>query len=297
MSTAPPEEHRITGTVLDHIAHAVPRWQDAWDRYAVALGAEWASGGPGPGFAPGQVRFANGARVEMLMPWDVEVNDFLVRFLATHGPGAHHMTFKVPDLAGALERVRSYGIEPIGVDMTHPEWMEAFLHPKLATGVVIQLAQALDEWDGPAPADYPSERRTLADGSGPAPASALVRVCHVVADLDGAVDLFSGVLDGRRVADGTSPGIRWVDLAWPGPLGVRLLGPDGTGGPLDDWLGGLVGRVHHVALEVTEPDSVPGAAPATSAIALAEAPEGTPVWEIGPDVNLGLRLVLVPAPA
>ena len=64
----PTDGHRIDGTVLDHVAHAVPRWQDVWDRYAIDLGAEWTSGGPGPGFAPGQLQFANGARVEVLMP-------------------------------------------------------------------------------------------------------------------------------------------------------------------------------------------------------------------------------------
>ena len=58
----------IEGYRLDHVAHAVPRWQDVWDRYATDLGAEWNSGGPGPGFAPAQLRFANGARVEVLMP-------------------------------------------------------------------------------------------------------------------------------------------------------------------------------------------------------------------------------------
>ena len=67
--------------ILDHVAHAVPRWQDVWDRYAIELGAEWNSGGPGPGFAPGQLRFGNGARIEILMPHDPHVNDFLQRFL------------------------------------------------------------------------------------------------------------------------------------------------------------------------------------------------------------------------
>src|SRR5665213_2365264 len=58
MSTAHTEGTGIEGTVLDHIAHAVPRWQDVWGRYATDLGASWSSGGPGPGFAPAQLRFA-----------------------------------------------------------------------------------------------------------------------------------------------------------------------------------------------------------------------------------------------
>ena len=121
---------------------------------------------PGPGFAPAQLRFANGARVEVLMPWDTEVNDFLSRFLAANGPGPHHLTFKVPDLADAIDRARAYGIEPVGIDLSHPEWLEAFLHPKVATGVVVQLAEEHQSWSSPAPDDYPTDRRLRSDGSG-----------------------------------------------------------------------------------------------------------------------------------
>jgi catechol 2,3-dioxygenase-like lactoylglutathione lyase family enzyme len=297
MSPAPSQKTRIEGTVLDHIAHAVPQWHDVWHRYATDLGAEWNSGGPGPGSAPGQLRFANGARVEVLMPWDVEVNDFLSRFLAANGPGPHHLTFKVPDLADAIERVRAFGIEPIGIDFSHPEWLEAFLHPKLATGVVVQLAEEHESWSSPAPDDYPTSRRQCADGSGPVPPGSLLRVCHVVADLDSARALFAGVLGGRVVAEGTSAGFRWVDLAWPGPLGVRLVGAhgDSSTGPVTAWLGVLPGRIHHIAFEVVEPEGVPGAVPATSVFALAEAADGTSAWEIDRDANAGLGLVLLPS--
>ena len=175
MSTASPGTDRIEGTVLDHVAHAVPRWQDAWGRYATDLGAEWNSGGPGTGFAPAQLRFANDARVEVLMPWDVEENDFLARFLATSGPGPHHLTFKVPDLARAVQQTRAFGIDPIGISYEDPEWFEAFLHPKVATGVVVQLAQQQNAWRSPPPDDYPTERRRRAAGPGTVPPAALDR--------------------------------------------------------------------------------------------------------------------------
>lgn len=296
MSIAPSEVTRIEGTLLDHIAHAVPRWHDVWQRYATDLGAEWSSGGPGPGFAPGQLRFANGARVEMLMPWNVDVNDFLSRFLAANGPGPHHLTFKVPDLADAIERVRKFGIEPVGIDFSHPEWLEAFLHPKQATGVVVQLAEEHESWNDPAPDDFPTARRQRANGSGPVPPAALLRVCHVVADFDSAVDLFGGVLDGSVVGEGTSAGLHWVDLTWPGPLGVRLMGTavDASDGSVAAWLDGRPGRVHHITLEVDEPEGVPGSAPATSVFALAEPDDGSSVWEIDRGVNAGLGVVLVP---
>jgi len=297
MPTAMNQEPRITGAVLDHVAHAVRRWQDVWHRYATDLGAEWNSGGPGPGFAPGQLRFANGSKVEVLMPHDIEVNDFLARFLDGHGPGPHHLTFKVPDLHEAIGQARSFGIEPIGIDFSHPEWLEAFLHPKAATGIVVQIAHEPSAWSSPAPDDYPTGRRQKADGSGPATPAAFVHVAHVVADLDGALALFGGLLGGRIVREGASGTLRSVDLAWPGPLGVRLIGSTApvAGGAVDQWLGGLPGRVHHLTLEVDGPEGVPGTRPATSELSLiGTAPEG-PVWEIDRADNAGLGLVLVPA--
>jgi methylmalonyl-CoA/ethylmalonyl-CoA epimerase len=299
MSTAPTAGARIEGAVLDHVAHAVPRWQDVWHRYATDLGAEWNSGGPGPGFAPAQLRFANGARVEVLMPWDVEVNDFLSRFLAASGPGPHHLTFKVPDLEAAIGQAQSFGIDPIGISFADPEWMECFLHPKQASGVVVQLAQQGMAWRSDAPHDYPAERRRRADGSGPVPPATLHQVCHVVADLDAASDLFGGLLGGRVTADGSSDGLRWVDLTWSGPLGIRLVGPTGADpdGPVATMLGGLPGRVHHLRMEVEEPGGVPGAVPATSLFGtLGGRDAASGVFEIARADNAGLGIVLLPAP-
>ncbi len=300
MSTAPTGDTRIEGAVLDHVAHAVPRWQDVWHRYATDLGAEWNSGGPGPGFAPAQLRFANRARVEVLMPWDVEVNDFLSRFLAASGPGPHHLTFKVPDLEVAIDRARTFGIHPIGINTSDPEWRECFLHPKLASGVVVQLAQQRFAWRSDPPDDYPADRRQRADGSGPVPPAALVQVCHVVADLGAALALFAGLLGGAVTADATSDGLHWVDLSWAGPLGVRLVGsadadPDG---PVPRVLHGLPGRVHHLRMEVEEPGGVPGAALATSRFGtLGGRRSGSGVFEIARADNAGLGIVLLPAPS
>jgi len=300
MSNASPGDARIEGAVLDHVAHAVPRWQDVWHRYATDLGAEWNSGGPGPGFAPAQLRFANAARVEVLMPWAVEVNDFLSRFLAASGPGPHHLTFKVPDLEVAIDRARAFGIDPIGISFADPEWHECFLHPKLASGVVVQLAQQRVAWRSDPPRDYPAGRRQRADGTGPVPPAALLQVGHVVADLDAALDLFGGLLGGAVTGDGTSDGLRWVDLAWSGPLGVRLVGPTGADpdGPVPRLLGGLPGRVHHLRMEVEEPGGVPGAVPAASRFGtLGGGDAASGVFEITRADNAGLGIVLLPAPS
>lgn len=293
-SVAVPET--IEGVVLDHVAHAVHGWQDVWGRYATDLGAEWNSGGPGAGFAPGQVRFGNEARVELLMPYDTAVNDFLERFLHSNGPGPHHLTFKVPDIRSAIEKARRSGWEPIAIDLSDPDWMEAFLHPKQATGVVVQLAQALGSgWRSPAPHDYPSERRRRADGSGPVDPASLLRITHAVADLAHATGLFADLLGGETVGAGGDRGLTWLDLSWGGPVGLRLVAPDGHSGsgPLDGWLGGRAGRIHHLGLSTEEPDRIADADPigADQPVAAVGIAPGVG-WVVEPEANAGLRLVL-----
>jgi hypothetical protein len=286
----------IRGAVLDHVAHAVPRWQDVWHRYAVDFGAQWASGGPGVGFAPAQLRFGNGARLEVLMPHDVEANDFLARFLAHSGPGPHHLTFKVPELDSALEAVRAGGFEPIGIDRSDPEWLEAFLHPKQATGVVVQLAQQAEPWSSPPPGDFPTGRRPHHDGTGPVAPALLERVTHVVGDLGAARSLFVGLLGGRVVDEGSSPGLHWSELAWDGPLGLRLVAPSGTStGPLDEWLADRTGRIHHLELVSEDPEGIGGAQRLDPTSVGAETwPSRGDRWEIDPGANAGLRLVVHP---
>ncbi len=285
----------IEGVVLDHVAHAVHRWQDVWGRYADDLGAAWSSGGPGAGFAPAQLRFANDARIELLMPYDVGANDFLARFLTSSGPGPHHLTFKVADLSAAIDQARRSGWEPIGIDLSQPDWMEAFIHPRQATGVVVQLAQAPAPWTNPAPDDYPRGGRSRSDGSGPVAPASLVGVTHVVADAAPATRLFLDLLGGETVAEGRARGQRWVDVSWGGPLGLRLIAPDSTvaRGPLGEWLGGRPGRVHHLELDVEEPEGVTEARRARREDLVTGLEAGPDrLWVVEPHANAGMRLVL-----
>jgi len=261
--------------LYDHVAIAVERWEDAWPRLGVALGGRWVSHGFGPGFAPAQIEFADGMRVELIQPNDVAVNDFLRRFLDRNGPGPHHLTYKVPDLVGALREVEDAGLRPVGVDLSDPFWKEAFLHPRdAALGVVVQLAESAGEgWHTDPP-----------EGIVPAtvPPAGFVRVCHAVADLDHARGVFEGLLGGEEVAGGGDEGIRWVELTWPGSGRVRLISPEGGRGPLADWIGDRPGRVHHLAFACGTPERIEGA------VALAD---GT--WELPPDPATGTRIVLV----
>ncbi len=143
--------------VLDHVAVAVPRAARAAAFLAGRLGARPDSSGPGPGFRWWQWRFREGARLEILEP-EGPSDGFLQRFVAQRGgPAVHHVTFKVPVLADAVARAREHGFEVVGESELGPSWKEAFLHPKSAQGVVVQLAEVHPELEPASIPRYPFE--------------------------------------------------------------------------------------------------------------------------------------------
>jgi len=139
---------------------------------------------------------------------------FLDRFLAARGAGPHHFNFLVTDIEDALARIKACGIEPVGVNLADPGWKEAFIHPRDAHGIVVQVAQQA----GPPPASAPPSGLPE-----PGLPSRLDLIEHHVGDLDGAVRLFRDVLDGRL--DVSAAGV--AELTWPGGKRIRLVGKDG----------------------------------------------------------------------
>jgi hypothetical protein len=262
---------------LDHVAVAVEHHAEAFACYGGDLGGRWLSSGLGPGFSPAQIGYANGMKVEVLMPARVEVNDFLRRFIDRNGRGPHHLTFKVPDLGDLLARAEAAGYTPINIDRRDKTWQEAFLHPRAIPGVLVQVAQTSGPmWSTPPPAGWPPSR--------PTEAATLVHVAHAVADLSDGMRLFAGLLDGKELANGTDDvlGARWVDLAWPGPGRLRLMTPVSPDSRTAAWIGDRPGRIHHLAFTCERPGEVAGA--------IAQ-PDGT--WEVPPESNLGTRLRLL----
>jgi catechol 2,3-dioxygenase-like lactoylglutathione lyase family enzyme len=258
---------------LDHVALAAERMDDLWPRYAGDLAGAWAGGGVTNGFASAQVTYANGMRLEALEPYQPERNDFLRRFLDRNGPGPHHLTFKVGDIETALDQAAAAGFPPVSVDLSDPHWKEAFLHPKAALGVVIQLAQAAGDgdWGSGPPGDLPAPRTPTA--------ASLDRVVHAVVDLDEGLRLFVDLLGGERVDEDTDTSGTWVDLAWPGPGRVRLLQPR----PGDAWLGDRSGRMRHLEFTCADPGSIAGAVS-----------RGDGTYEVAAEANLGTGLLLFP---
>jgi hypothetical protein len=183
--------------------------------------------------------------------------------------------------------------------------MEAFIHPKQAPGIVVQLAEAPAPWFGPAPDDYPTGRRALRSG-GPARPASLLRVTHVVEDFGSAAALFVDLLGGAASDEDTRDDVRQMDVSWGGPLTLRIVAPVGPdqSRPLHQWLGGRNGRIHHLELSAEEPDGLAGALPMpgsplditdsseTDAAGTGHRSAPADFWVIPPTDNAGLRLVV-----
>jgi methylmalonyl-CoA/ethylmalonyl-CoA epimerase len=210
--------------VLDHLAIGTPALADGWELFGGVLGGTWLYGLDSPGFWWGQLEFAAGPKIELLTPTGGPDAVFLERFLADRGAGPHHFNFIVTDIQATLARIRALGIEPVQVNLANPSWQEAFLHPRSAHGIVIQVAQQA----GSPPADVPPGELPE-----PGPPTSFGLIEHHVADLAGATRLFTEALDGRLEAAGDDT----AELTWPGGKRIRLVRQDGL--PLG-------GALHHV---------------------------------------------------
>ena len=221
----------MTKTVLDHVAIGTRALTDGWDLFGGLLGGSWVYGGDSPGFWWGQLQFRTGPKIELLTPAGGPDAGFLERFLASRGAGPHHFNFIVPDISETLSRVRAFGIEPVQISLLSATWKEAFLHPKDAYGIVIQVA----EQSGP-----PPELAAPAQLPAPGPSSAFTLVEHYVADIDGAVRLFEEALEGDVVSRQDTAEASVAELTWENGARLRLVhatppsdgpGPRRGGGP------------------------------------------------------------------
>lgn len=224
---------------LDHVALATRDVTEPLATLVGRLGATVLSGGEWIGFRPMQVFLGNdtgGMKVELLEPWGVHRNDFLERFLQRHGAGPHHLTFKVDDLPAAIDRVSAAGLTPVAVDLTEPEWREAFLLPHDAHGTVVQLADSniatglpLDEYRAATTNGVMGTPKWWPDP--PARANDRARLRSIVLRVqDGAAArrFFGDLLGGSPTASTADDGF---ELEWPGGGRLRFeVAPDAAPG-------------------------------------------------------------------
>ena len=77
--------------------------------------------------------------IELLEP--INPDGFLAKFLARRGEGFHHLTLQTPDLANKVAKLEAGGIRVVDKNLDDPASIDAFISPKSAHGLLIQLGQ------------------------------------------------------------------------------------------------------------------------------------------------------------
>ncbi len=81
------------------------------------------------------------SKIELVMPTDPSTG--VARYLESRGEGFHHVCLEVADIAAELDRLAGEGVELI--DSTPRRGAEgpvAFIHPRSANGVLVELIEA-----------------------------------------------------------------------------------------------------------------------------------------------------------
>lgn len=137
MSTGPLNEN-----MLDHVGIAVSNAEAALAHYAGALGGTVVHTETLANFGVKAVfvKFA-GTTIELLEP--LGNTGPIAKFLATRGPGLHHLCFAVNDVRAELSRLSELGYRLIDKEPRRGAWghQVAFLHPATTEGVLIELCQ------------------------------------------------------------------------------------------------------------------------------------------------------------
>ena len=125
---------------MHHLGVAVADLDDALDTYTRLFGAELEHRAtvPEQGVEAAAVLVGSG-RVELLSPLDGDTP--IGRFLASRGPGMHHVAFEVKDIRAALDALRSEGAELVDAE-PHAGLFGlevAFVHPDSVHGVLAEV--------------------------------------------------------------------------------------------------------------------------------------------------------------
>jgi methylmalonyl-CoA/ethylmalonyl-CoA epimerase len=128
---------------INHIGLATASIEEALRVFSDGLGLQMDDGYEVPGDAV-RVAFApvGESRFEFLEP--VGQEGPLQKFLEKRGPGIHHICLEVEDLRGMLARLAERNVELIDSEPrpgAHGTTV-AFVHPKAANGVLIELVES-----------------------------------------------------------------------------------------------------------------------------------------------------------
>ncbi|MHB8779994.1 MAG: VOC family protein [Candidatus Geothermincolia bacterium] len=128
---------------IDHIGIAVKDARRAHDFLTGVLGATFLMEMEWGDFVFASYGLGSASMLELIHSSSPE--HFINRFIEKRGEGIHHVTLKVKDIQAALAHCRASGIEPFDVNLENPMWKEAFIHPRDALGILVQLAEFPEE--------------------------------------------------------------------------------------------------------------------------------------------------------
>ena len=127
---------------FDHIGIAVHSIDAARPFFEDALGAKFRAIGE---HTSGDFRIAlfdlHDFCIELLEP--INPDGFLAQFLEKRGEGFHHLTLQTPDLEKKVDQLESQGIKVVDKNFADPMSGDAFISPKSAHGLLVQLGQSL----------------------------------------------------------------------------------------------------------------------------------------------------------
>ncbi|MHB8513290.1 MAG: VOC family protein [Actinomycetota bacterium] len=147
----------VLNAKIDHVAIAVHDIRASMSMFCDALGGTFLFAGDqiDQGFRFAQFQFPHGGKIELVTPLG---KGFVQRFLDSRGEGVHHITWKTPDIESSIKHLEGLGVRLINVSTDREQWKEAFIHPKDAHGVLVQIAQS--SWE-----DEEMARHHLSDHS------------------------------------------------------------------------------------------------------------------------------------
>ena len=129
-------------TDIDHVGIAVPDLEAAVDEYRRLLGVEPSHRERVEDQGVEEVLFAVGSSYVQLLG-ALGPDTTVGRFLATRGPGMHHVAYRVDDIEAALDHLRAEGAQLVD-DHPRPgsrDTLIAFVHPGTMGGVLVELVQ------------------------------------------------------------------------------------------------------------------------------------------------------------
>jgi methylmalonyl-CoA/ethylmalonyl-CoA epimerase len=127
---------------IDHVGIAVDDLEGSVERYRRTLGVEPSHRERVEDQGVEEVLFPAGTSFIQLLG-SLGADTPVGRFLATRGPGVHHVAYRVDDVAASLDRLRGQGVRLVDEVPRRGsrDTLIAFVHPKDMGGVLVELVQ------------------------------------------------------------------------------------------------------------------------------------------------------------